>query len=57
MLTILDLDVKTVNDMLGALGFNAIAKLKRIIKLETLPLLGSGKIDYQKLKEIAKQEY
>ncbi|MCL2640120.1 MAG: AMP-binding protein, partial [Phycisphaerales bacterium] len=49
--TTLPLTLAEVNAALRSAGLSALYAIKRIIKLDTIPLLGSGKTDYRTLRE------
>jgi acyl-CoA synthetase (AMP-forming)/AMP-acid ligase II len=51
LFTPLVLELSEVNAALRAAGLSALYSVKRIISLEAIPLLGSGKTDYRLLKE------
>lgn len=46
-----DIDLMEANNYLLKNGVAAIAKIKRIEKVDEIPLLGTGKINYRTLKE------
>ncbi len=52
LFTVLDLDKNTVNQQIRDAGMSPIHYVKSIVKLEEIPLLGSGKTDYQTLKKL-----
>ncbi len=54
LFTTLDLGRDEVNTRLRAAGLSAIHSIRRIIKLEKIPVLGTGKTDYRSLKEMLK---
>lgn len=49
------LSVKEVNAALRAAGLSALYSIRRIVFLETIPLLGSGKTNYRELKALLKK--
>ncbi|MBS2099450.1 AMP-binding protein [Carboxylicivirga linearis] len=51
LFTIKDIDLMEANNYLLKNGVAAIAKIKRIEKVDEIPLLGTGKINYRVLKE------
>ena len=53
LFTVLDLDKNTINQQIRDAGMSPIHYVKSIVKLEEIPLLGSGKTDYQTLKKLA----
>ncbi len=48
----LELDKKEINEYLKSQGFSNISKIGQIVKLDNIPLLGTGKTDYQTLKSL-----
>ncbi len=46
------LEATEVNRQLREAGLSALAKIHKIIPIEQIPLLGSGKTDYQQLKSL-----
>lgn len=54
LFTPLPLSLLEVNASLRAAGLSSLYAVKRIIKVETIPLLGSGKTDYRTLKDSLK---
>lgn len=50
LFTIFDVDRNEVNQVIRDAGFSSIHYVKRIVKLEEIPLLGTGKTDYRKLR-------
>jgi long-chain-fatty-acid--[acyl-carrier-protein] ligase len=52
LFTPLVLDHSTINAALKEQGFSSIVKINEIKKLDALPLLGSGKINYRALELI-----
>jgi len=48
------IDLEEANDVLKEAGFSNLSKLKKLIELEEMPLLGTGKTDYQTIKQIVK---
>jgi non-ribosomal peptide synthetase component E (peptide arylation enzyme) len=51
LFTTLDLTREEANKALRAAGLSPLHGVKRVRKLEAIPLLGSGKTDYQALKK------
>jgi len=47
-----DIELEQANEALVKSGFSNLSKIKRMIKLEELPTLGTGKTDYQTLKRM-----
>lgn len=52
LFTILDADKSTVNTAIRKSGLSNLHAIYRIIKLDELPVLGTGKTDYKKLKSL-----
>ena len=52
LLTTLDLDRAAINAMLREEGLSGLHNIRRIEKLETIPVLGTGKIDYQAIARL-----
>lgn len=52
LFTIRDLDREAANAVLRAAGLSPIHHLRRVVRLEALPVLGTGKTDYRRLKEL-----
>ena len=50
LFTITDLTLPDANALLTAAGFRGIMRLDEVRKIEALPLLGTGKIDYKILR-------
>lgn len=47
-----EINVEDVNKALASSGFSHLVKIRDVIVIPNIPLLGSGKTDYQKLHEI-----
>ena len=56
LFTTLDLDRDAVNSRIREGGLSPIHNIRRIVKFEKIPVLGTGKTDYRKLKEWLKPE-
>ena len=52
LFTILDIDINEANAYLKQEGFSNLVKINKIIKIEEVPLLGTGKTDYKVLKNM-----
>lgn len=50
LFTVYDLDLDEVNKFLREYGFSNIIKISSVTKLEELPLMGTGKINYRALE-------
>ena len=53
LLTPLELDKTEVNEVLRAGGFSNLARISKVLKVDKIPLQGTGKTDFRALKEIA----
>jgi long-chain-fatty-acid--[acyl-carrier-protein] ligase len=49
--TTLKLDLGTLNRQLRDAGLTGLYKIQRIIEVDEIPLLGSGKTDYKQMKD------
>ena len=49
------LDLDEANEVLKAGGFSNLSKLKNLINVKEIPLLGTGKTDYQSIKRIVRE--
>jgi non-ribosomal peptide synthetase component E (peptide arylation enzyme) len=45
------IDAEEANQVLRAAGISNLARIGEVIKVDQIPLLGSGKVDIQKLNE------
>jgi long-chain-fatty-acid--[acyl-carrier-protein] ligase len=54
LFTILDIDRETANQKIRGTGLSGLHSIRRVIKLDEMPLLGTGKTDYRTLKEMLK---
>lgn len=52
LFTRLPLTKEQVNDLLREKGFSPIQFIRSVVKLEALPVLGTGKTDYRSLKKV-----
>ncbi|MCL1927062.1 MAG: AMP-binding protein, partial [Syntrophorhabdaceae bacterium] len=50
------LSAREANAALRVAGLSAIYSIRRVMRVEAIPLLGSGKTDYRKLKELLKND-
>jgi len=57
LFTTRDLDRDAVNRRLREAGLSPLHNIRRIIRLDAIPLLGSGKTDYRALKARLAQEH
>ena len=51
LFTALDVDREAANRCLREAGLSALYNLRRVVRLEAIPLLGTGKTDYRALRE------
>ncbi len=56
LFTSLDLDREKVNSAIRTAGLSGLYNIRRVIQIEELPVLGTGKTDYRTLKERLKNE-
>ena len=49
--TVRDLDREEVNRSIRAAGLSALHNIRAVVKLDKIPLLGTGKTDYRSLKQ------
>ncbi|MGA2071300.1 MAG: AMP-binding protein [Sedimentisphaerales bacterium] len=49
-----DIDREQVNQKIRAAGLSGLHSIRRVIKLDQIPLLGTGKTDYRALKQLLK---
>jgi len=54
LFTVREVDRASVNRHIRAAGLSALHNLTRVIRLEQLPVLGTGKTDYRALREMLK---
>ncbi len=52
LFTTMDIDRVRVNEIIRDAGLSAIHNVRRICKIDEIPLLGTGKIDYRSLKKL-----
>ncbi len=55
LFTVLDLDRRTANQALRQAGLSGLHHIRRVVRLEALPLLGAGKTDYRALLELTRR--
>ena len=51
LFTARDIDRETVNRRIRDAGLSALHNIRRVVRLERIPILGTGKTDYRTLKE------
>lgn len=56
LFTVLDLRLEKINDLLRRSGFGNLVRIHKIIKVDKIPLLGSGKVDYLRLTKLLENE-
>jgi acyl-[acyl-carrier-protein]-phospholipid O-acyltransferase / long-chain-fatty-acid--[acyl-carrier-protein] ligase len=49
-----EIDREEANNKIRAAGLSGLHSIRRVIKLDSIPLLGTGKTDYRALKEMLK---
>ena len=54
LFTTLDIDRETANRCLREAGLSPLHNIRRVVRLEALPVLGTGKADYRALKATLK---
>jgi len=50
LFTTLDIDREAANRCLREVGLSPLHNIRRVVRLQALPLLGTGKTDYRALK-------
>jgi long-chain-fatty-acid--[acyl-carrier-protein] ligase len=55
LFTVKDIDLEEVNNELKANGVSGLARIHRVIRIDEIPRLGSGKTDYKILKKMVKE--
>jgi long-chain-fatty-acid--[acyl-carrier-protein] ligase len=56
LFSVKDLELSEVNKYLREKGVAPIARIRDIKKIEEIPLLGNGKINYRALKAVVEEE-
>jgi len=51
-----EINLSEVNKYLRERGVASISKVREVIMIDSIPLLGSGKVDYRYLKELIEKE-
>ncbi len=51
LLTVTDRSLSEINEALRSAGFSNLSRVSRVIKIDEIPLLGTGKIDYVTLND------
>jgi long-chain-fatty-acid--[acyl-carrier-protein] ligase len=51
LFTVREIDRKTVNRQIRDAGLSGLHSIRKVVKLQEMPLLGTGKTDYRALKE------
>ncbi len=57
LFTKLDIDLETANGKIRETGFSGLHSIRRIVKLDEIPLLGTGKTDYRTLKQMLRGKF
>jgi len=52
LFTALDIDRETANAKIRSAGLSGLHSIRRVVKLDEIPLLGTGKTDYRALKQL-----
>lgn len=52
LFTVLDLGLDAVNEELRIAGFSNLCRIKKVLQLPEIPCLGTGKVNYPKLREL-----
>ena len=52
----MDLNQRSVNQVIRESGLSGLHNIRRVIRVEALPVLGTGKTDYRALNEKLKEE-
>jgi long-chain-fatty-acid--[acyl-carrier-protein] ligase len=47
-----DIDRQTANDLIREAGLSALHNVRKVVKVEEIPLLGTGKTDYRALRAL-----
>jgi len=55
LFTTLDIDRETANRKIREAGLSGLHSIRKVIKLEEMPLLGTGKTNYRKLKQLIRK--
>ena len=56
LFTVRDLDREEVNDRIRSAGLSPLHNIRKIVKVDKIPTLGTGKTDYRALKGLLKAE-
>ncbi len=51
LFTSTDADVETINGYLREAGLSNLARIRQVIRIDDMPLLGTGKTNYRELTE------
>ena len=51
LFTVRQIDRETANQQIREAGFSGLHSIRKVIRLDEIPLLGTGKTDYRALKE------
>jgi len=53
LFTTLDLPLRQANAILSDAGFRGVLRLDEVVRLDAIPVLGTGKTDYKVLRQTA----
>jgi long-chain-fatty-acid--[acyl-carrier-protein] ligase len=56
LFTILDIDREAANQKIRGAGLSGLHSIRRVIKLDEMPLLGTGKTNYRALKQMLREK-
>ena len=56
LFTTLDIDRETASRKIREAGLSGLHNIRRVIKLDEMPLLGTGKTNYRALKQMFRKE-
>ncbi len=56
LFTTLGLDREMANQAIRDAGLSALHNVRRVVRLEAIPVLGTGKTDYRALKRLLQKE-
>lgn len=56
LFTTLDIDLETANGKIREAGLSGLHSIRRVVKLDEIPLLGTGKTNYRALKQMLNEK-
>jgi len=56
LFTTLDIDLETANGKIRQAGLSGLHSIRRVVKLDEIPLLGTGKTNYRALKQMLREK-